>query len=98
MAIVKLSSKFQIAIPSEIRESMQLTQEDFAKQLNERVTVLQKIESGITKPTLDLARKLESILHIKIIEEKKEETVLLEETKKSGFFTIGDFVKIRKRS
>ena len=25
MAIVKLSSKFQIAIPSEIRESMQLT-------------------------------------------------------------------------
>ncbi len=81
----------------ESREKQALTQEDFAKQLSEKVTLLQKIESGGVKPTIALAKKLEHALHIKLIEEVKEETEYESPKMKRNTFTLGDFVKIKKR-
>lgn len=57
----------------EAREKIGLTQEDLAKQLNERITVIKKIESGEFKPPIDLARKIEKLLRIRIIVPVEEE-------------------------
>lgn len=51
----------------EAREEMGLTQEDLAKQLNEKVTVIRKIEAGEFNPPIDLVRKIEKLLKIKLI-------------------------------
>jgi len=75
------------------REQLGLNQEDFAKKLNEKVSIIHKIETGHFKPGLESARKLEKILRIKLIEqiELKEEK---KEKIKSDSFTIGDFIKV----
>ncbi|MEM1583228.1 MAG: helix-turn-helix domain-containing protein [Nitrososphaerota archaeon] len=57
----------------EAREKIGLTQEDLARQLNERITVIKKIESGEFKPPVDLARKIEKLLKIVIIVPAEEE-------------------------
>lgn len=51
----------------EAREKMGLTQEEFSKQLNEKVTIIRKIEAGEFNPPIELARKIEKLLKIKII-------------------------------
>jgi len=51
----------------EAREKMGLTQEEFSKQLNEKVTIVRKIEAGEFNPPIELARKIEKILKIKLI-------------------------------
>ncbi|MFC1704992.1 multiprotein bridging factor aMBF1 [Nanoarchaeota archaeon] len=77
------------------REKMGLKQEDFAKNINEKVSLVQHIEAGKAEPSLILARKIEKFLHIKLIEqyEEKHERV---KGKSSEGFTIGDFIKVRK--
>ncbi len=75
------------------RESLKMTQEDFAKKIQEKVGVLHKWETGHLKPDFQTAKKLERILEMKLItffssEEKKigrQETVGL---------TIGDILKV----
>ena len=76
------------------RGQLGLNQEDFAKQLNEKISVIHKMETGHFKPNLELARKLEKLLKIKLIEqiELKEEKI---EKIKSDSFTIGDFIKVK---
>ncbi len=76
------------------REKLGLTQKEFAKKINEKETILSKIENGTQKPTLDLAKKLEHLLKIKLVEEVKEE--LYEKDKKtSGTLTIGDILIVK---
>lgn len=77
------------------REASGLSQKDFAKKINEKESVFQKIESGKTVPSIALARKLERLLSIKLIDEKEEEKANFEKMK-SNEFTIGDFIKVRK--
>lgn len=50
------------------RERLGLTQEELAKKLNEKASVLHHIECGRTPPSLDLARKFERALHLSLIE------------------------------
>ncbi|MBR9690661.1 TIGR00270 family protein [Candidatus Woesearchaeota archaeon] len=80
------------------RESMGLKQEDFARKLSEKVSVIQKMEIGAFKPSISLVRKLEKILGVALVEkpkvdENKQETV--EHDLESKEFTIGDFVKYK---
>ena len=77
------------------RESMGLNQEDFAKKLNQRLSLMQSIESGHIKPTIEVARKLEKILGIKLIKELKFEKADIGK-KSSDLLTIGDIIKNRK--
>jgi len=80
----------------ERRERMGLTQEDFAKRLNEKESLIQKIESGKTQPSLALARKLESLLKMKLVEQIEDEGGVTEGID-SDVVTIGDVIKIKSR-
>ncbi|MBM3229977.1 TIGR00270 family protein, partial [Candidatus Parvarchaeota archaeon] len=50
------------------REQMGLTQKDFAMLVAERESVVHKIETGVHEPDIKLARKLEKMLRIKLVE------------------------------
>jgi len=79
----------------EARERLGLKQEDFAKQLNEKVSVIHQIETGHFEPNLILARKFEKALKIKLIEQHEEKQENLEKVKGEKF-TIGDIIKLKK--
>ena len=78
------------------REQMDLTQEKLAKKLNEKESLLQKIESGHMKPSLRLAKKLQNFLGIKLIEEFKPQKRTHAKTS-SGPLTIGDLITIKRK-
>lgn len=50
------------------RMKIGLSQEEFAKQLSEKITIIKRIEQGNFKPSIELARKIEKFLKIKLIE------------------------------
>lgn len=74
------------------RESMGFNQEDFAKKVNQKLSLMQNIESGHIKPTIEVAKKLEKILGIKLVKELKFEKISLGKKSEEGF-TIGDLIK-----
>jgi putative transcription factor len=78
------------------RESLNLTQEEFAKKINEKESLLHKIETGNFEPNILLAKKIERFLKVRLIEQKEGEIETAEKTKTEAF-TLGDFIKIRKR-
>lgn len=78
------------------REKMNLTQKDFAKLLNVDENWIHKIETKSLKPTLELGRKIEKLLKVKLIETVEEGVV--EPKKSSSVLTIGDLVKIKNQS
>ena len=80
------------------RERLGLKQDEMAKKLNERESLLHQIESGHFTPNIDLARKLERMFHIKIFEEVKDGDMNPSDNKtakSSGEATLGDFIKKR---
>lgn len=81
------------------RERKGLTQEQFAGQLNEKESIIQKMENGQFKPSIKLARKLEKILHIQLVDQYDEKGEIPLQTKKSKSegFTLGDFVKDKRK-
>lgn len=78
------------------REKLGLKQKDLAKRLNEKESLIHKIETKTIEPNINLARKIEKFLKIKLIEQHEEVHQRGTETK-SDSLTIGDFVKIKKR-
>jgi len=77
------------------RESMGLTQKDFAIKVNEKESVIHKIETSALYPPIWLAKKLEKALGIKLIEEHTEGHKL-SKSKNSDGLTLGDFIKLKK--
>ncbi len=78
------------------RESMGLKQEEFAKQINEKESVVHKWETGELTPGIERAKELEKKLDLDIIEE------FVEKHKKNSpgkteAVTIGDIIKVRKK-
>jgi putative transcription factor len=78
------------------RESMGLTQEEFAKYISEKASTLHKIETGNFEPSLETARKLERLLKIKLVEQH-EEVKAQQSHMQDQSLTIGDYVKVKKR-
>jgi putative transcription factor len=78
------------------REAAGMSREDLGRRLNEKVSVINRLESGRMVPDKKLARKLEKALDIKLLTEVAEEKI---ETQSygGGGMTLGDFVKVRKR-
>ena len=80
------------------RESKGLKQEDFAKFLNEKESMVTKWENGSLRPRLNIARKLERVLGVKLVEKDEKKSFAEDKKKKiSSGFTLGDFIKVRKR-
>ncbi len=82
-------------IIKDAREKLSLTQDELAKKLMVKESLIAKIEREEIKPDENLAKKLEKLLNIKIIEEyvveiEKDEE---EEEKKDVALTIGDLMK-----
>lgn len=74
---------------------MGLSREAFAKMLNEKESVVRRIEAEEMRPTIDLARKIEKALKIKLLKPAQEEHLLPPSHKTS--LTFGDVAVLRKR-
>lgn len=77
------------------RESMNLSQKDFALKINEKESVIRNIETGSFEPPIELAKKIEKFLRIKLVEDYEENFQKEKSGKKIGF-TLGDFIKVKK--
>ena len=77
----------------EARERRGLKQEELAKKLAEKESLLQALESGKHKPSMNMARKLERMLGITLVIEHEESHEKSGPKKKSGPLTIGDLIK-----
>jgi putative transcription factor len=78
------------------REKKKWSREDLGAKINEKVSVVNRMESGRMVPDLKLARKIERILNIVLLE-KTDDTALedMGETDHRGA-TIGDIARIKK--
>lgn len=78
------------------RESMGLSQKDFSIKINEKEATIHKIETGHFTPPIAMARKLEKILGVKLVEGHEERHEAHRKNRKEEGFTLGDFIKIKK--
>jgi putative transcription factor len=82
------------------REKMGLSQEELGKRINEKVSLLRKIETGKIKPDDVLSAKLERILKIKLLvpfsEEKTPQAAVSKQTSRE--LTFGDIAQMNKKS
>ncbi len=76
------------------REHLGMKQIDIAKMVAEKESVIQKLENGQIEPSIDLARKLERRLNIRLIEELKDDLKMASPEKTEGF-TLGHFIKTK---
>lgn len=79
------------------REKQLLKQEDVARKLNEKESVIQNVESGKMQPSIPLARKLERYFKITLVEEYKEKKPVVKQKEAKGSLTLGDIAMVRKR-
>lgn len=81
------------ALIKQARESKNFKQEQVAKYLNEKESIIHNIESGHLKPSFKLARKFERFFSIKLIEEVKESSEIPEQgSKKASGLTMEDLM------
>lgn len=75
------------------RESLGLKQKELAKKIAEKESIIHKLESKNIEPTIDLARKLEKALGLKLVMQEKVEKIITKKSESSGV-TIGDMFKL----
>ncbi len=75
------------------REKLGLKQEELAKKMAEKESVIHKLESGHLKPNVELAKKLENFLKINITEKIEVRKENVSKTKTESL-TIGDLIKL----
>ena len=78
------------------REKLGITQKELAEKINEKESVIHKLESGHMKPSMTLAVKLEKFLGLKLIDQYMPEDKGRIDFKDKAL-TIGDLVKLKKR-
>jgi putative transcription factor len=78
------------------RENLGLSQEDLGRKLNEKVSVLRKIESGKMTPDHRLAEKLEHALKIKLLVPFTEPRVSAKIVSRPPEVTLGDIINVKK--
>ncbi|MFW9936303.1 MAG: multiprotein bridging factor aMBF1 [Candidatus Thorarchaeota archaeon] len=82
------------------RNSLGLNQDQFAQKLNEKPSLLRRIESGKVAPTIKLAKKIEQVYHLKILKKADETEVSANKDKymkKSTGASLGDIAFIKKK-
>ena len=84
----------------EARNDLRLNQDQFAQKLNEKPSLLRRIESGKVEPTIKLAKKIENIYQIKLlkkIDEIESNTHENKFIKKSPGASLGDIAFIKRK-
>ncbi len=84
------------SIVKQKRERLGLRQEDLALKIAEKESLIHNLEAGRFIPGIALAKKLERFLKIRLIEEHQEAAGNVSKPK-GATFTLGDFVRVRKR-
>ncbi len=78
------------------RERLGWSVSTLAEKVKESTTTIRRIESGKLRPTIDLARRLEEVLGIKLLVPAiEEETAGVESAYTSKYVTLGEIVAIR---
>jgi putative transcription factor len=80
----------------EAREKRGLDQAKFAKQINEKDSLIHKLETGTIEPSIKLAHKIEQFLGITLVQEYKDEKIA-STSDSAKQVTIGDMIRLRKR-
>jgi len=75
------------------RMKLGLSQEDLAKRVKEKLSVIQKIETGKMSPYTKLCRELEHVLKVKLLVPRKEASV--PKTSAPAEVTLGDIIRIK---
>lgn len=78
------------------REKIGLTQEDLATRVKEKLSIIQKIESGKMTPDMKLCRELEHFLKIELLVPSVEAPVTTPPLQ-SANLTLGDIIKVKRR-
>lgn len=78
------------------REKIGLTQEDLARRVKEKLSIIQKIESGKITPDMKLCRELEHSLRISLLA-LRVETPISTTSGPSASLTLGDIVKMKRK-
>jgi len=80
------------------RNANNLTQEQFAQKINEKPSLLRRIEAGKAEPTIKLAKKLEDVYKIKLLKKTDEvEVDTRKYMKKATGSSLGDIAFIKKK-
>ncbi len=82
------------------RNSLGLNQDQFAQKLNEKPSLLRRIETGKVEPTIKLAKKIEEIYNLKLLKKTDEIEGSVQNTKymkKSTGTSLGDIAFIKKK-
>ncbi|MBI2105728.1 TIGR00270 family protein [Candidatus Woesearchaeota archaeon] len=74
------------------RKKMNLNQKELALKLNEKESVIQKIENNEIIPDMKLIDKLEKFFHAKLTAKNEAEEVKIQ-SEETMAFTLGDFMK-----
>lgn len=78
----------------EARERLGMTRKELAVAVKEREVTIAKIERGELKPSLDLARRLEKVLGIRLVVSEEEEYLSSPKLRR-GELTLGEIAVIR---
>ena len=79
------------------RESKGWTREELGAKMDEKVSVINRIESGKMEPDVKLAKKFEKTLNITLIEKYDEMDLESFKSSASGPNTLGSIVKIKRK-
>ncbi len=77
------------------REQLKMTQQEFAKMVGEKESLIHHVELNASHLSLDVAKRLERMLHVSLVEKAKE-VLIQKSSKKPEAFTLGDYIKIKK--
>jgi len=77
-----------------------LNQDQFAQKLNEKPSLLRRIEAGKVEPTIKLAKKIEQVYQIKLLKKMDDIEASVQSNKymkKSSGTSLGDIAFIKKK-
>ena len=81
-----------------VRAQNNLTQEQFAQKLNEKPSLIRRIEAGKVEPNLELAKKIEKVYNISLLKDVDRIEVNTKKfMKKSSGSSMGDIAFIKRK-
>jgi putative transcription factor len=78
------------------RRKKDLTQEELAKRINEKKSVISRLETGEMRPSDRLVKKLEKELDVRLMERVEYQVETTKKRAASGGVTLGDLIRMEK--